>query len=176
MRQKAAWIAERDPRYDPMTGDPLLPDEHPLDQTSEYLLTGKTRPRRFVPPDSPHLNNGYKPLQTNGEEEVPESEYNERLVQRLRKAGFVEVEPVGSDWQFFAFRERLRHMSPYEIARDWQEYQWEARERLGLSEKTFGELLGELAFELFDIIMRLLLGLPLEEDEEERKKPAPQPA
>jgi hypothetical protein len=109
-REKAAWMHERDPRYDPMTGDLLLPDEHPLSPTSEYLLTGKTRPRRFVPPGSPFLNNGYKLVQPH-EGEQPESEGTERRIQRLLKAGFVEVEPVGSDWQYFAFCERLRNMA-----------------------------------------------------------------
>jgi len=44
-REKAAWIAERDPRYDPMTGDLLEFDEFPLDAAAEYYFNGKTRPR-----------------------------------------------------------------------------------------------------------------------------------
>ena len=47
-----AWNTEKakrehsgDPDYDPMTGEPLLPDEHPLSGSAEYLITGKTRPR-----------------------------------------------------------------------------------------------------------------------------------
>jgi hypothetical protein len=176
-----AWQAEKvreqasihagDPRYDPMTGDPLLPDEHPLSPTSEYLLTGKNRPRRFVPPGSPHLKE-YKPLQTHEGDQQPESERTERHIQRLLKAGFVEVVPVGSDWRFFAFCERLRNMSPAEIAKDWQEYQQEARERLGLSENSVWEMLGEFAVELFDLMMRLLLGLPgVQEEKEGRDQP-----
>jgi hypothetical protein len=121
-REEAVKLHERDPRFDPMTGDLLKPDELPLDAAAEYLLTGKTRPRRFVPPGSPFINNGYKLVQPH-EGEPPESEGTERRVQRLLKAGFVEVEPVGSDWQFFAFREKLRTMSPYELVRDWQTYQ-----------------------------------------------------
>ena len=39
-RKKAAWMHERDPRYDPMTGDLLEPDEHPLSPTSEYYFDG----------------------------------------------------------------------------------------------------------------------------------------
>jgi len=167
--RKEAEVHAGDSRYDPMTGELLKPGELPLDATAEYLLTGKTRPRRFIPPGSPYLNNGYKPVQ-NHEGEQPESEHTERYVQRLLKAGFVEVEPVGNDWQFFAFRERLRTMSPYELATEWQEYQREARERLGISEKTFGEILAELAFGLFDLIMRLLLDIPLEDEEKEKKE------
>jgi hypothetical protein len=52
----------------------------------------------------------------------------ERLIRRLLKAGFTEVAPVGDDWQYFAFCERLRHMSPYEVMREWQEIQREMRE------------------------------------------------
>jgi hypothetical protein len=165
-RQEAVKLHAGDPRYDPMTGDILKPGELPLDATAEYLLTGKTRPRRFIPPGSPFLNNGYKPVRLY-EGEQPESEYTERYVERLLKAGFVEVEPVGRDWEYFAFRERLRNMSPYDIARDWQEYQKEARDRLGISEKSFGELLAELAFGAFDLIMHLLLDIPLEDEEKE---------
>jgi hypothetical protein len=177
-----AWHAEKvrkeaashagDPRYDPMTGDLLLPDELPLSPTSEYLLTGKTRPRRFIPPGSPYLHNGYKPL---GQQEgdPPESEYTQRRIKRLLKAGFVEVEPVGRDWQYFAFCERLRNISPNEVVRDWQEYQREARERLGLTDKTLREAFADLAFELFDLVMRLLLGLPTAEEEERNGKQPP---
>ena len=146
----------------------MKPDEHPLSPTSEYLLTGKTRPRRFVPPGSPHLNNGYKPVRPYTDEQ-PESEYTERRIQRLLKAGFVEVEPVGNDWRFFAFCEHLRNMSPYEIVQDWQEIQRTSRERLGISEKSLGEMLGELTFATFDMLMRLFLGLPPEEEEQKPK-------
>jgi hypothetical protein len=116
--------------------------------------------------------NGYKLLQPHDRDEQPESERTQRHIQRLLKAGFIEVEPVGSDWQFFAFCERLRNMTPYEIARDWQEYQREARARVGLSEKSVWEALGDFAFELFDLMMRLLLGLPgVQEEKEGRDQP-----
>jgi hypothetical protein len=85
-REKAAWIAERDPRYDPMTGELLKPDEHPLSATAEYLLEGKTRPRRFIPPGSPHIKQ-YKSLQIADEEMVPETEKNERLIRRPHVQG-----------------------------------------------------------------------------------------
>ena len=110
-RQEALALHAGDPRYDPMTGDLLLPDEHPLSPTSSYLFEGRTRPRRFLPPDSPFLKNA-RPLQTKEVEDVPETEYHERLVERLRKAGFVEVEPTTQDKRYYAFCERLRNMSP----------------------------------------------------------------
>jgi hypothetical protein len=116
-----------DPNYDPMTGDLLKPDELPLHSTAEYLITGKTRPRRFVPPGSPHVKQ-YKPVKIPGQDVQPESEKTERLVKRLLKAGFTEVAPVGDDWDYFAFCERLRHMSPYEVMRESQEIQRRMRE------------------------------------------------
>lgn len=129
-----AWDTEKakrehagDPDFDPMTGERLKPDEHPLSATAEYLITGKTRPRRFIPPGSPHLKQ-YKPLDISEEDRQPEGEYTERLVRRLLKAGFTEVAPVGDDWQYFAFCERLRNMSPYEVMQEWQEIQREMRE------------------------------------------------
>jgi hypothetical protein len=159
-----------------MTGDVLKPDEHPLSPTSEYLIIGKDRPRRFLPSGSPYLKNA-KPLQTDGEGEEPETQGNERLVQRLRKAGFVEIEPDAWDKRHYAFCERLRNMSPEETAREWQGLQREARERLGIDKKSFGEKLGDFTFELFDLMMRLLLGLPPEQEERKmRDKPTPKPA
>ena len=129
-----AWHTEKakrehagDPLYDPMTGELLKPDEHPLSPTAEYLITGKTRPRRFVPPGSPHVKQ-YKPLNIPEEDIHPEGEHNERLVRRLLKAGFTEVAPVGDDWEYFAFCERLRNMSPYEVMLESQEIQRRMRE------------------------------------------------
>ena len=129
-----AWDIEKakqehagDPDYDPMTGDRLKPDELPLHSDAEYLITGKTRPRRFVPPGSPHVKQ-YKALEEHEGDAQPEGESNERLIQRLLKAGWTEVAPVGDDWQYFAFCERLRHMSPAQISQEWQEIQREMRE------------------------------------------------
>jgi hypothetical protein len=135
--RKQAFIHAGDPRYDPMTGELLKPDEFPLVPTSEYLLEGKTRPRRFVPPGSPHLK-AYKPLQIHEEDTQPETEKNERHIQRLIKAGFTEVAPVGSDWQYFAFCERLRNMSPAEISKEWQEIQREMTDSPGFSGRPVG--------------------------------------
>jgi len=117
-----AWKAEKarrevvalhagDPLYDPMTGDLLLPDEHPLDAQAEYTFDGKTRSRRFVPPDSQYVNNGYKPVQTDGED-TPENEHYERLVKRLLKAGFIEVEPTLMDKASFEKVQWYRSLSP----------------------------------------------------------------
>jgi hypothetical protein len=170
-RREAVELHAGDTRYDPMTGDLLKPDEHPLSPTSSYLIEGRTRPRRFLPPGSPGLKNA-KRLQKDREGEQPESPSNERLVQRLRKAGFVEVEPDAWDKRYYAFCERLRNMSPEDVAKEWQELQRESRERLGINEKSFGEMLGELTFEVFDMLMRLLLGLPPEEEEKEKAQTA----
>jgi hypothetical protein len=112
-RRKAVFEHAGDPRYDPMTGDLLLPDEHPLDASAEYIFDGKTRPRRFAPPGSPFINNGYKRVQTAGEQ-VPESEANERLVKRLLKAGFIEVEPTLMDKASFEKVQWFRSLSPSE--------------------------------------------------------------
>ena len=65
----------------------------------------------------------------------------ERHIQRLLKAGFVEVEPVKSDWQFFSFVSGFETCPPGEVAREWHELQRESRERLGLNEKSLGEMI-----------------------------------
>ena len=119
-REKAAWMHERDPRYDPMTGDLLLPDELPL-SPCEYTFYGKTRARSFVhqearsflSTDSPLLNHR-QPVHTDGKEEEPESPYHERLIQRLLKAGFVEVEPTLRDKAHFEHTQWFRSLSASE--------------------------------------------------------------
>ena len=170
--RKQAYIHAGDPLYDPMTGELLKPDEHPLSPTSEYLITGKTRPRRFVPPGSPHLKE-YQPLEIQ-EDMQPEGEYNERLIQRLIKAGFTEVAPVGDDWQYFAFCERLRHMSPAEISREWQEIQRAMREGTPLKKEYPPEndwLL--LLCKMLKDMMKALINDQIEEDERQRKQSSP---
>src|SRR4029453_15681332 len=49
-RREAVELHAGDPRYDPMTGDLLKPDEHPLSPTSSYFIEGRKPPRRFLPP------------------------------------------------------------------------------------------------------------------------------
>jgi hypothetical protein len=168
--RKQAYIHAGDPLYDPMTGDLLKPGELPLHSTAEYLITGKTRPRRFVPPGSQYLKQ-YKPLEIHEEEIQPESESNERLVQRLLKAGWTEVAPVGDDWQYFAFCERLRHMSPAEISREWQEIQREMREgRPGKKEyDPENDWLVQLCKMLRDM-MKALINEQIEEDGRKKKQ------
>jgi hypothetical protein len=112
-REKAAWLHERDPRYDPMTGDLLESDEHPLSPTSEYYFDGKTRPRRFVPGDSPHLKDRNQ-LDIDEADIQPEGEKNQRLVERLLKAGFVEVEPTLADKASFERAQWYRNLSASE--------------------------------------------------------------
>ena len=119
-RKRAAWLHERDPRYDPLTGDLLEPDELPLSPTSEYYFDGSTRPRRFVPGDSPHRDK-YKRVEVNEEDVQPESDYHERLVQRLLIAGFVEVEPTLADKASFEQTQWYRSLSPYEKMQFLQE-------------------------------------------------------
>jgi hypothetical protein len=127
-REKAAWIAKRDPRYDPMTGDLLETDEFPLHPDAEYYFDGKTRGRRFIPPDSPHLK-AYKPLQIDESlEQVLEGESHERLVKRLQKAGFVEVEPTLSDKAYFEKTQWYRSLSPAEKMQYLQATMREMRE------------------------------------------------
>jgi hypothetical protein len=150
-RKREAYIHSGDSRYDPLIGELLKPDELPLDAEASYLLTGKTRPRRFLPPDSPHLKDA-KPLETDGAEEVPENSDNQRLIQRLQKAGFVEVAPTANDRQFFTFCERFRHMSPTEIIREWQETQREMKERIGFKEETTGEKFAKFIAAIMDVL------------------------
>ena len=152
-REKAAWIAERDPRYDPMTGDLLEADEFPLSAPSEYYFDGSTRPRRFIPPDSPHLKN-YKPLQVEeGEEQVPESEYHERLAKRLQKAGFREVEPTLADKASFEQARWFKSLLPEAKALYLQEAMREMTQS-----KAF-EPAGEKVARIIELLIHFLIEL-----------------
>jgi hypothetical protein len=158
-REKAAWIAERDPRYDPMTGDLLERDEHPLDAKAEYLFEGRTRPRRFIPPDSPHVKD-YKPLQVDeSEEQVPESEYHERLVNRLQKAGFVEVEPTLMDKASFEQTQWYRSLSPAEKMLYLQAAMQEMTQGRPWNKETAGEKAGEKFAKFIALLIDFLIGL-----------------
>jgi hypothetical protein len=157
-REKAAWIAERDPRYDPMTGDLLKPDEFPLSPTSEYYFDGKTRGRRFIPPDSPHLK-AYKPLQIDEDgERVPESEYHERLAQRLAKAGFVEVEPTLADKAPFEQTQWYRSLSPTEKMHYLQEAMAEMTGEKPWNKETTGGKAGEKVAKFIALLIDFPIG------------------
>ena len=113
----------------------------------------------------------YKPLEIQEEDIQPESEYNERLIQRLIKAGWTEVAPVGSDWRYFAFCERLRHMTPAEISREWQEIQREMRERTP-PQKDYDPAKDWLLLlcQMLKDAMKTLINDQIEEDERKKKQ------
>jgi hypothetical protein len=157
-REKAAWIAERDPRYDPMTGDLLEPDELPLDQTASYVFDGKTRPRRFLPPDSPYLKDA-QPLQTEGDEKEPESPYHERLAKRLLKAGFVEVEPTLADKASFEKTQWFRNLPPDAKMAFLQEAMREMTRSKAFDGAVEKETAGEKAARFIDLLINFLIAL-----------------
>jgi len=162
-RKKAAWLHERDPRYDPMTGDLLEPDEHPLDPTSEYTFYGTTRARsfvhpearRFLSPDSPLLEHR-EPLQTNGKEEASESESNQRIVERLLKAGFVEVEPTLADKASFEQTQWSSSLSPSEKMQFLQESMREMTNGRSFDKETAGEKFAKFIELLIDFLIALI--------------------
>jgi hypothetical protein len=154
-RKKAAWLHERDPRYDPMTGDLLEPDEHPLDPTAEYYFAGKTRPRRFVPGDSPHVKE-YKQVQIDEEDAQPEGEYHDRLVARLLKAGFVEVEPTLADKASFEQTQWYRSLSPSEKMQFLQESMREMTRGRSFDKETAGEKFAKFIELLIDFLIALI--------------------
>jgi hypothetical protein len=153
-RAKAAWVHERDPRYDPMTGDLLEPDEFPLDAKAEYYFDGKERPRRFIPPDSPHLND-YKPLETENEQEVSEGEYRDRLVNRLRKAGFVEVEPTLMDKVLYEKTRWFENLPPEAKIDFLQEALREVTQERLQNEDTAGEKFAQMIELVIEFVIAL---------------------
>jgi hypothetical protein len=176
-RKKAAWLHERDPRYDPMTGDLLEPDELPLSPTSEYYFDGQTRPRRFVPPDSPHLDK-YKEFQIDEEDVQPEGVSHERLVERLLKAGFVEVEPTLADKASFEQTQWYRSLSPSEKLQFVRESMQEMTHSGSFDKETTGEKVGETIAQLIELMIDFLLALmkPDMIEEADRDKRAQKPA
>ena len=151
-----------------MTGERLLPGERPLHPDAEYLITGKTRPRLFAPPGNPH-GTTYKPLEIHEEDSQPESESHERLIHRLLKAGWTEVAPVGYDWEYFAFCERLRNMSPYEVMQEWQEIQRGMREGTPKEFDPENDWLNIFCKALKDM-MKALINEDIEEQERKKKQ------
>jgi hypothetical protein len=153
-REKAAWLHERDPRYDPMTGDLLEPDEHPLSPTSEYYFDGETRPRRFVPGDSPHLKNR-KQLDKDEADIQPEGEKNQRFVDRLMKAGFVEVEPTLADKASFERAQWYRSLSASEKMQYLRESMQEMTRRGQFDRGNTGEKVARFIEFFIDFLLAL---------------------
>jgi len=172
-RKRAAWLHERDPRYDPMTGDLLEPHEHPLDPTAEYYFDGQTRPRRFVPGDSPHLEK-YKQVQIDEEDIQPEGEYHERLVERLLKAGFVEVEPTLADKASFEQTQWYRSLSPSEKMQFLQESMRKMTHGKSSNKETAKETPGEKFAKFIKLLIELLIALidPEMKEKADRDQPA----
>ena len=171
-RKKAAWMHERDPRYDPMTGDLLEPDEHPLDPTAEYYFDGTTRPRRFVPGDSPHLDK-YKEVQIDEEDVQPEGEYYDRLVNRLLKAGFVEVEPTLADKASFEQTQWYRSLSPSEKMQFLRKSMQEMTRSRSFDKETAGGKVAKTIGEFIELMIDFLVAFIKPEmiEEEDRDKP-----
>ena len=172
-REKATWLHERNPRFDPMTGDLLEPDEHPLDPTAEYYFDGQTRPRRFVPGDSPHLDK-YQQVQTDEEDALPESEYHERLVNRLLKAGFVEIEPTLADKASYEQTQWYRSLSPSEKMQFLQESMREMTHGKSFNKDNAGETPGEKFAKFIKLLIELLIALidPEMKEKADRDQPA----
>ena len=179
-RKKAAWLHERDPRYDPMTGDLLNSNEHPLDPTSEYTFYGETRARSFVhpearsflSPDSPLLNHR-KPLQADEKEEVTESEYHERLVARLSKAGFVEVEPTLADKASFEQTQWYKSLLPAEKMQYLQESMQEMTRGRSFDKESTGKNAGEKFAKFIELLIDLLIALIAPEMKEKTNRDQP---
>ena len=165
-------------QIDPLTGDILEPDEFPLHAESEYTFDGKTRVRSFVhpkarsvlSPDSPLLNHRKK-LQTDGKEE-PESESNARLVKRLLKAGFVEVEPTLKDKASFEGTQWYRSLSPSEKLAYLQECMREMRGEESLAREaleTAGDKFTKFIEFLIDFLIALFAPAGWEEQRKDKK-------
>ena len=125
---------------------------------SEYYFDGQTRPRRFVPPDSPHLDK-YKEVQIDEEDVQPEGESHERLVQRLLKAGFVEVEPTLADKASFEQTQWYRSLSPSEKMRFLRESMQEMTRSRSFDKETAGGKVGEKIAQLIELMIDFLIAL-----------------
>jgi hypothetical protein len=104
-------------RIDPLTGDRLEDWEFPLNIGSEYQLTGENRPRRFLPPTSAHLENAMTPEQAGLPTGEQESFRKQHLIDRLLRAGWVEVAPTRKDYADFLYDKWLKSLSPYEFTK-----------------------------------------------------------
>lgn len=98
--------------------------------------------RSHPPGDSPHLDK-YKWVQTDEEDAQPESEYHERFVNRLLKAGFIEVEPTLADKASFEQTQWYRSLSPSEKMQFLQESMREMTHGKSFNKESVGETPGE---------------------------------
>jgi hypothetical protein len=102
---------------------------------------------------------------------VPEGDYRDRLVKRLRKAGFTEVEPTLTDKLLYEKTQRLRSLSPDANMDVLQEVLRElAAERL-MKEDTTGEKVAKFIEELIDFLIALFSPVAREETKREGSPP-----
>jgi hypothetical protein len=105
---------------------------------------------------------------------VSESEYHERLVARLLKAGFVEVEPTLADKASFEQTQWYRSLAPSEQMQFLQESMREMTHGKSFNKETKGETPGEKFAEFIKLLIELLIALidPEMKEQANREKPA----
>jgi hypothetical protein len=108
-----------------------------------------------VPGDSPHLEK-YKRVQTDEEDAHPESEYHDRLVERLLKAGFVEIEPTLADKASFEQMQWYRSLSPSEKMQFLRESMQEMTRSKSFGKETAGEKFAKFIELLIDFLIALI--------------------
>ena len=88
-----------------------------------------------------------------------ESEYHERLVSRLLKAGFVEVEPTLADKASFEQTQWYRSLAPSEQMQFLQESMREMTHGKSFNKEKIGETPGEKFAEFIKLLIELLIAL-----------------
>ena len=90
---------------------------------------------------------------------MPESEYHERLAQRLQKAGFVEVEPTLADQASFEQTQWYRSLSPTEKMHYLQEAMQEMTGERPWNKETAGGKEGEKFAKFIAFLIDFLIAL-----------------
>jgi hypothetical protein len=108
-----------------------------------------------VPGDSPHLNKYTQP-QIDEADTQPEGEKNERFVQRLLKAGFVEVEPTLADKASFERTQGYKSLSASEKMQFLQESMREMTRSGQFNKENIGEKVAKFIEYLIDFLIALI--------------------
>jgi hypothetical protein len=105
---------------------------------------------------------------------VSESEYHERLVARLSKAGFVEVEPTLADKASFEQTQWYKSLLPAEKMQYLQESMQEMTRGRSFDKESTGKNAGEKFAKFIELLIDLLIALiaPDMKEKTNRDQPA----
>ena len=142
-------------RIDPLTGEYLEDWELPLGANAQYQIMGENRPRRFLPPNSADFDKFQILEQPEGEIAEQEKYRTQRTIDKLLRAGWVEVVPTKKDYADFLYDKWLDSLPPSALSQLWADTQKNLREGRPAPDKLIVEFI-KMLIELFLVLIWMI--------------------